>query len=144
LRLVVKNQKPAKQSKEKNRYYKDKEIYGFMFVYDVTNEESLDKITEFIEFICESEKKQDNGVITKKFLVGNKSDVDNYTINPLPIKKKLEDKAKQMEKRFKLKSFTCSALETVNVIQVFEELAREIYTDTEFESYEAEQKNLEK
>mmetsp|Transcript_32332 Transcript_32332/g.29154 ORF Transcript_32332/g.29154 Transcript_32332/m.29154 type:complete len:116 (-) Transcript_32332:334-681(-) len=115
-----------------------------MFVYDVTNEESLDKITEFIEFICESEKKQDNGVITKKFLVGNKSDVDNYTINPLPIKKKLEDKAKQMEKRFKLKSFTCSALETVNVIQVFEELAREIYTDTEFESYEAEQKNLEK
>ena len=70
-----------------------------MFVYDVTNEESLDKvsgggenmsidivinmlselmtipfqITEFIEFICESEKKQDNGVITKKFLVGNKS-----------------------------------------------------------------------
>lgn len=33
-----------KDSKNKNPIYKDKKIYGFMFIYDVTQYESLAKV----------------------------------------------------------------------------------------------------
>ena len=46
--------------------------------------------------------------------------------------------------RYNLEFREISGNITHSIPQVFEELAREIYTDTEFESYEAEQKNLEK
>jgi len=40
-----------KDSKNKNPIYKDKKIYGFMFIYDVTQYESLAKVYRKLNFL---------------------------------------------------------------------------------------------
>jgi len=112
-----------------------------MNIYDVTNHETLEMVHEFIDFIGENEKKGNSNIKSRKILVGNKGD--------LKEKKEVEKTLKILKEvisKTKMPVLECSAYENNGVSQCFEELARNIYTDVDFEAYEkqkAEQENNE-
>jgi len=63
---TIRNTKPAKDEVIKNMIYKDKEIYGFLFVYDVSNPKSLQEVKEFVDYISNNEKQENKPIKTKK------------------------------------------------------------------------------
>lgn len=130
-----------KDSKNKNPIYKDKKIYGFMFIYDVTQYETLAKVLEFVDHIQDLEKKSassSKALFSKKLLVGNKTDLRNREFD------KITKTLKETISKKRIPVMECSAFENSHVDQCFEELARAIYTDVNFEAYEQEQLEAEK
>lgn len=92
------------------QYYKGAD--GILLVYDVTDEESYDKIRDWMGQISLNTKKDDIGLV----LLGNKID-----LNPRKVTKEMGDK---LGGELNIKYFETSALSGQGINESFEELTR--------------------
>ena len=92
------------------QYYKGAD--GILLVYDVTDEESYEKIRDWMGQITLNTKKDDIGLV----LLGNKCD-----LHPRKVTKEMGDK---LGEELKIKYFETSALSGQGINESFEELAR--------------------
>jgi len=131
------NKNPDNKAKSggrvKKHYLKDKKIYAYIFVYDVARPSTLDSLTRFIGRICAEEKKEEDTLITKKFLFANKIDI-TLDSNSYPHIKQLG-----ALKRMGVEIKTVSAAENLNVIDAFEEVAKRIDADEKFMGFDQDQ-----
>lgn len=122
-----------------------KQIYGYIFVYDVTEKKTLEfvkkrklikiifKIKEYIDHINECEEKKISGIKTKKFLVGNKIDLLSQKDRK---DAKKDPEVKRLVETYNLTSILCSAMENQNIDQIFEDITRNILSDIKIELVE--------
>ena len=89
--------------------------HGCFIVYDITNQESFDKI----EFWYQSVKQKASNDVSI-ILVGNKCDLEEQRVI---TKEKGEEKAKELNIPF----FETSALSDININEIFRELVENIY-----------------
>ena len=89
--------------------------HGCFIVYDITNQESFDKI----EFWYQSVKQKASNDVSI-ILVGNKCDLEEQRVI---TKEKGEEKAKELNIPF----FETSALSDININEIFKELVENIY-----------------
>ena len=87
---------------------------GIMLVYDITNDYSFSKITDWMEQINNNLSKNDIGIV----LIGNKSDIEDRMID----KEKGEEKAKE----YGIEFYETSALNGNGINEAFEGLAKQI------------------
>ena len=87
---------------------------GIVLVYDVTDEYSFSKISDWMEQINNNLSKNDIGII----LIGNKNDIEERMIDT----QKGQEKAKEYEIEF----YETSALTGVGINEAFEGLAKQI------------------
>ncbi len=97
-------------------YYKGS--HGCFIVYDITNETSFDNVEKWYEHV-QKEAGKDISII----IVGNKCDLENER---KVSKEKGQNKAKNLNCAF----FETSALSGVNIAEIFNELANNIYDRT--------------
>ena len=97
-------------------YYKGS--HGCFIVYDITNESSFDNVEKWYEYV-----QKEAGKNISIILVGNKCDLENER---KITKEKGQEKAKNLQCAF----FETSALSGVNISEIFEELANNIYEST--------------
>ena len=94
------------------QYYKGAD--GILLVYDVTDEESYEKIRDWMTQITLNTQKDDIGLV----LLGNKCD-----LQPRKVTKEMGDK---LGEELKIKYFETSALSGQGINESFEELTRMI------------------
>ena len=87
---------------------------GIMLVYDITDDYSFSKITDWMEQINNNLSKNDIGIV----LIGNKSDIEDRMID----KEKGEEKAKE----YGIDFYETSALNGNGINEAFEGLAKQI------------------
>ena len=87
---------------------------GIMLVYDITDEYSFSKITDWMEQINSNLSKNEIGIV----LIGNKSDIEDRIIDT----EKGEEKAKE----YGIQYFETSALNGNGINEAFEGLAKQI------------------
>ena len=87
---------------------------GIMLVYDITDEYSFSKITDWMEQINSNLSKNEIGIV----LIGNKSDIEDRFIDT----EKGEEKAKE----YGIQYFETSALNGNGINEAFEGLAKQI------------------
>jgi len=87
---------------------------GIMLVYDITDDYSFSKITDWMEQINNNLSKNDIGIV----LIGNKSDIEDRMID----KEKGEEKAKE----YGIEFYETSALNGNGINEAFEGLAKQI------------------
>ena len=87
---------------------------GIMLVYDITDEYSFSKITDWMEQINSNLSKNEIGIV----LIGNKSDIEDRMID----KEKGEEKAKE----YGIEFYETSALNGNGINEAFEGLAKQI------------------
>ena len=87
---------------------------GIMLVYDITDEYSFSKITDWMEQINSNLSKNEIGIV----LIGNKSDIEDRFIDT----EKGEEKAKE----YGIQYFETSALNGNGINETFEGLAKQI------------------
>jgi small GTP-binding protein len=97
-------------------YYKGS--HGCFIVYDITNEASFENVEKWYEHV-QKEAGKDISII----LVGNKCDLENER---KVSKEKGQDKAKNLNCAF----FETSALSGINIAEIFDDLANNIYEKT--------------
>ena len=93
--------------------YKDAD--GIILVFDVTNEDSFNQITDWMDQIKNNVSKDDISLI----LIGNKCDLSDRSIE----KARGEDKAKELEVNY----YETSALSGEGINEAFEGLAKMIF-----------------
>ena len=88
--------------------------HGALIVFDVTNKESFDSLSNWLEMI---EEESPNYV---SFLVGNKIDIDeDRSIS--------EEMIKEFAQKYNMRFFECSALTGEGISNIFMELFTEIF-----------------
>ena len=87
---------------------------GIMLVYDITDDYSFSKITDWMEQINNNLSKNDIGIV----LIGNKSDIEDRIIDT----EKGEEKAKE----YGIQYYETSALNGNGINEAFEGLAKQI------------------
>ena len=87
---------------------------GIMLVYDITDEYSFSRITDWMEQINSNLSKNEIGIV----LIGNKSDIEDRIID----KEKGEEKAKE----YGIQYYETSALNGNGINEAFEGLAKQI------------------
>jgi hypothetical protein len=146
LKDLLKNDSIPK-SNEKNIYHRDKEIYGYMFIYDISKPESVEQVKMHRKcLICSSEILSISLLIMKKrvllksqpkkFLLEIKLVCifwPNFIVDLRPDDKEPNKKGKKKEQVFdqvdkvvseivntyRIPFYQCSAYENNNVTQVF-------------------------
>ena len=91
---------------------------GCFIVYDITNETSFNNIEKWFDKIHEENDKEIPVII-----VGNKCDLENERKIPT-------EKAKEKAQNLKCAFYETSALNAINIEQIFEELVNTIYDKT--------------
>ena len=97
-------------------YYKGS--HGCFIVYDITNEISFNNVEKWYEHV-QKEAGQDISII----LVGNKCDKEDE-------RKISKEKGQEKAKNLKCAFFETSALSGINIAEIFDELANDIYEKT--------------
>ena len=92
-----------------------KGAHGCFIVYDITNEQSFEKVEEWYQRVKENANKE-----VSLILVGNKCDLENKRVIS---RDKGEEKAKNLNCPF----FETSALSEVNIKEIFNEMLNNIY-----------------
>lgn len=88
---------------------------GAIVVFDLTNNSSFEKITEWIDCI----KDKNIGYNTQIILVGNKSDLESCID---------QDQINKITDTYNIKYIMASAKNNINVDEIFNTLAEQIYT----------------
>jgi GTPase SAR1 family protein len=130
--LDNKEKKIKKDEDIKNLLFKDKEFYGFIFVYDVNNLKTMDEMKTVIGYIEKKEKEESRKIRTKKFVVGNKTDLRKGS----GWRAKTEAAIQELMKTYKVTPMECSALEHKGVNEVFRKIAEQMQGEEAFEAYE--------
>ena len=94
------------------QYYKDAD--GIVLVYDVTKENTFDKIKEWAEQILPDSKEDKIGLI----LLGNKCDMEERMVS--------EEQGKELAEEFGINYFETSALTGQGINEAFEQLTKDI------------------
>jgi len=97
-------------------YYKGS--HGCFIVYDITNEITFNNVEKWYEHV-QKEAGQDISII----LVGNKCDKEDE-------RKISKEKGQEKAKNLKCAFFETSALSGINIAEIFDELANDIYEKT--------------
>ena len=92
-----------------------KGAHGCFIVYDITNEQTFEKVGEWYQRVKENANKE-----VSLILVGNKCDLENKRVIS---RDKGEEKAKNLNCPF----FETSALSEVNIKEIFNEMLNNIY-----------------
>lgn len=114
-------------------YFKNTE--GVLFVFDYSNINSFENITNWIKIFEENH----NGKGIPKYLIGNKSDLRKKVSNP--VDEKEIDKLLKQERFKDYKFESTSALENENIDKIFEELSETMYENYQ-KSPDKGQKNV--
>ncbi len=112
----------------------NKNIYGFMFVFDISDKKSLVDSISYLKEIQAKENEQNQKSLsfkTKKLLVGTKYDLHT---------KKHINFVKAYTKNLGIKFIETSSLQNFNVSEAFEDLCRDIYFEGDIEKFEREMK----
>ena len=94
------------------QYYKGAD--GIVLVYDVTDEESYEKIRDWMEQILSNTQQEEIGLV----LLGNKCDMEPRNVT--------EEMGKKMAEELKVNYFETSALTGQGIKEAFEQLTRDI------------------
>lgn len=126
--------KPIKlQNKSLNIMQLEKQLYGFMFVYDASEDDrqSFREVRTSIKYIseyCEKKAQKSGGLITQKILVANKIDlIDKEKQN------KLAESVKEVTEAYSMHFVKTSAYSGYNCTLAFEELGKLIKKDIKME-----------
>ena len=103
---------------------------GIMLVYDITDEYSFSKITDWMEQINNNLSKNDIGIV----LIGNKSDIEDRMIDT----KKGEEKAEE----YGIEFYETSALNGNGINEAFEGLAKQILKNYKIKNNLAESRTI--
>ena len=95
-----------------NQYYKGAD--GILLVYDVTDEESYNKIRDWMDQITSNTDNEDIGLV----LLGNKCDMDPRAVT--------EEMGKEMAKELNINYYETSALNGQGINEAFEGLTKDI------------------
>ena len=95
-----------------NQYYKGAD--GILLVYDVTDEESYNKIRDWMEQITSNTDNEDIGLV----LLGNKCDMESRVVT--------EEMGKEMAKELNVDYYETSALNGLGINEAFEGLTKDI------------------
>jgi len=95
-------------------YYRG--AYAIVLLYDVTNRNTFLNIKNWMESISKNVSSK-----TKVVLVGNKIDVDKSLITVST------EEGKELSKQYKIPFFECSARKDINIKEIFETIARQLY-----------------
>ena len=104
-----------------------KHVTGILLFFDVTNEETFDKISFWIDEI-----KNKKGNINKEyelFLIANKIDLSDD-------RKVLKKSAKELAEKYNIKYYECSSKKGINIYEIFSEIALKSYNIFENSNFE--------
>jgi Ras-related protein Rab-1A len=107
-------------------YYRG--AYAIVLLYDITNRQSFLNIKNWMESISKNVSSK-----TKVVLVGNKIDVDKSLITVST------EEGKEVAKQYKISFFECSARKDINIKEIFETVARQLYESRD-DIYQIEKK----
>jgi len=103
---------------------------AIVLLYDVTNRQTFLNIKNWMESISKNVSSK-----TKVVLVGNKIDVDKSLITVST------EEGKELSKQYKIPFFECSARKDINIKEIFETIARQLYESRD-DIYQMEKKNI--
>ena len=117
---VLGNKRSGQKRPNEKALFKETVIHGYMYVYDLNSEASLEVVSKVIEYIHTREEKEagkKKSGKAAKILVGTKSD-------SVPSQVKFSNKVDNMKKKYSLMTRKVSALTNSEIKEAFLDLAR--------------------